>query len=68
MGTRFHTNFADELHSLGFMPAHADPNVWARDAGGCHKCVVVHVDDALTALKDPDMFHKEQQSNPGIAS
>ena len=45
------------------MPTYADPNIWMRDAGDCYECVVVSVDDILTALKDPDLFYKELQSD-----
>ena len=63
-GARFHAKFADALHSLGFAPACANPNVWMCDAGSCHECAVACVNDALTALKDPGSFHKELQSDP----
>ena len=63
-GARFHAKFADALRALGFTPTYADPNVWMRDAGDCCMCVVVHVDDTLTALKDPDSFHKKLQFDP----
>ena len=62
-GARFHAKFADALRVLDFTPTYADPNIWTHDAGDCHECVVVYVDDALTALKDPDSFHKELQSD-----
>ena len=63
-GARFHAKFADTLRALGFAPTYADPNVWICDAGDVCKYVVVYVDDVLTALKDPDSFHKELQSDP----
>ena len=49
---------------MGFMPTYANPNVWIRDAGDVYEYVVVYVDDLLTALKDPDSFCKELQSDP----
>ena len=63
-GARFHAKFADALRAMGFVPTYADTNVWIRDAGNCCEYVVVYVDDTLTALKDPDSFCKEFQSNP----
>ena len=63
-GARFHAKFADTLRDLGFTPTYADPNVWIRDAGDVYECVVVCVNDILTALKDPDFFYKELQSDP----
>ena len=65
-GARFHTKFADALRAMGFAPAYADPNVWMRDAGDVCECVVVCVDDVLTALKDPDSFCKELHSSVGM--
>ena len=46
------------------MPTCADPDVWIRDAGDCYECVVVHVDDTFTALKDPDPFCAALTSAP----
>ena len=63
-GARFHAKFADALRAMGFTPTYADPNVWIRDAGDVYEYVVVYIDDILTALKDPDSFHKELQSDP----
>ena len=63
-GARFHEKFAYTLRAMGFTPTYADPNVWMRDAGDVYECVVVYVDDILTALKDPDSFCKELQSYP----
>ena len=63
-GARFHAKFADTLRAMGFTPTYADPNVWIRDAGDVYEYVVVYVDDILTALKDPDSFYKELQSDP----
>ena len=63
-GARFYAKFADTLCVLGFTPTHADPNVWKRDAGDVHEYVVVCVNNILTALKNPDSFHKELQSDP----
>ena len=63
-GARFHAKFADTLRALGFTPTYADLNVWIRDAGDVYEYVVVYVDDILTALKDPDSFYKELQSDP----
>ena len=63
-GARFHAKFADTLRVMGFTPTYADPNVWIRDAGDVCEYVVVYVDDILTALKDPDSFYKELQSDP----
>ena len=63
-GARFHAKFADALHALGFTLTYADFNVWIRDTGDCYKYFVAYIDDILTALKDPDSFHKELQSCP----
>ena len=63
-GAKFHAKFADTLHALGFIPTHAAPHVWTRDAGNCCEHVVVCIDDALTTLKDPDSFFKELQFDP----
>ena len=63
-GARFHAKFADTLRAMGFTPTYADPNVWIHDAGDVYEYVVVYVDDILTALKDPDSFCKELQSDP----
>ena len=56
--------FADTLRSLGFAPAHADPDAWLRDGRRCCECVVVCVDDMFTALLNPDKFCKKSQSDP----
>ena len=63
-GARFHAKFADTLRALGFMPTYADPDVWYRDAGDVYEYVVVYVDDVLTALKNPDEFYSQLQSDP----
>ena len=63
-GARFHAKFADSLRTLGFQPSHADPDVWPRDAGDCCEHVVVHVDDILAALKNPNEFYKRLMSDP----
>ena len=63
-GARFHAKFADTLHALGFAPTYANPDVWNRDAGDVHEYVVVYVDDILTALKNPDKFYSQLQSDP----
>ena len=63
-GARFHTKFADALCALGFVPTYADPDIWKCDIGDCHDCVVAHVNDSLTVLKDPDSFCKKSQSDP----
>ena len=63
-GARFHAKFADTLRFLGFQPTKADPDVWLRDAGDCYEYVVVYVDDIFSALKDPETFYKQLQSEP----
>ena len=63
-GARFHAKFADTLRELGFTPTYADPDVWIRDAGSCYEYVVVYVDDAFTALKNPKEFYETLQSEP----
>ena len=62
-GARFHGKFADTLRSMGFTPTYANPNVWMRDAGDVYEHVVVYIDNILTALKIPDSFYKELQSD-----
>ena len=63
-GVRFHAKFAETFHALGFVPTHANPNVGTCNTEGCFKCVVACINSALTALKDPNAFRKESQSDP----
>ena len=63
-GARFHAKFADTLRILGFKPSYTDPDVWLRDAGSCYECVVVHVDDTFTALKNLKEFYDALKAEP----
>ena len=55
-GACYHEKWAESMKRLGFVPLHADPDVWMRDRADHYEFVVVYVDDLLYAEKDAKQF------------
>jgi hypothetical protein len=60
----FAHSLADTLRNEGFVPSHADENVWMRDAGDVYEYICVWADDLLCAMKQPSEFMVRLQSDP----
>ena len=56
--------FMDTMRHLGFKLSYANPDVWYCDARDCYKYVCIYVDELYVAMKDPNTFMKQLQSNP----
>jgi len=52
-GLCWHEHFADTLCGMGFVPSHADPDVWMQAKNGVYKYIAVYVDDFCIAAHDP---------------
>ena len=63
-GKMFHQKFSDTMRALNFQPSFADPDVWFRDAGDCYEYVCTYVEDLLVAMKNPQEFMEQLQSDP----
>ena len=52
------------MHQLCFEHSYIDPDVWYCNAGDRYKYVCTYVDDLLVAMKGPNTFMKQLQSDP----
>jgi len=52
-GLCWHEHFADTLCGMGFVPSHADPDVWMQAKEGVYEYIAVYVDDLCIAACDP---------------
>ena len=52
-GLRWHEQFSDVLHKMGFTPSKAECDIWMRDQGDYYEYIAVYVDDLLIASKKP---------------
>ncbi len=60
-GAAWHTQLSSTLHSMGFKPTFADPDVWIRhasrpDGHEYYNYVLVYVDDLLILSHDPKLI------------
>ena len=52
-GAQLHERLADTLCGMGWLPFHADPDVWMMKAGSNWEYICVYVDDLQVHCKDP---------------
>lgn len=57
-GARWHDRLADCFRSEGFIPCHAEPDIWLRKNGEMYEYIAVYVDDLAMTMKDPQAFTK----------
>ena len=55
-GKAWHSKFADDLFSLGFVPSKADPDLWIKDRGTHYDYIGVFVDDVLIFSDKPQVY------------
>ena len=65
-GTAFRAHHAEKLHDIGFIPAHADPDVWCRpavkpDPFEYYEYILFYVDDLLAISHDAENVLKSVQ-------
>ena len=49
----FHEACAQVLHTMGYIPSKADPNLWMKDCGRHYEYIATWVDDLLILSRDP---------------
>jgi len=52
-GLHWHEQFVDTLCGMGFVPSHADPDVWMQAKNGVYEYIAVYVNDLCIAARDP---------------
>ena len=65
-GTAFRAHLAEKLHDNGFIPTHADPDVWSRpavkpDGFKYYEYILCYVDDLLAISHDAQVVIKSVQ-------
>ena len=65
-GAAFRAHLAEKLHDIGFIPTHADPDVWRRpgvkpDSFEYYEYILCYVDDQLAISHDAEKVLKSVQ-------